>query len=203
MAIVLLITTRDEPTIELPFLGKCIVGRSSSCEIILDDKQISGKHGVFETNSLGQIFYTDLGSTNGSFLNNARIQKIRFKLSETLLLGNTIITIDEKRLNSKESLAIGRGLENNENTLAVPMPTGTKSLPAKLEKKEEPNKKNSVVLNKALKSKIPKSNWIASKKDTIIDQEELNCLSSISINTKKNNYSSLIGIQLISSIFFI
>lgn len=179
MAIVLIITTDNEQPIELPILGKCSLGRSSSCDLVINDRQMSGKHGVFELNSAGQLLYSDLDSTNGSYLNNSRIQKIQFRIDEVLRLGNTTIIIDEKRLNSKERLSIGRGIANDEDsTLVMPPHKGTKSIvrgsePIKNDEAKEPSQsKKSVVLNKDLKKKIPKSNWMGGKKDSVIEQEE-------------------------------
>lgn len=113
MAVVLLITTDNEQPIELPVFKKCTLGRSSSCDLKLEDLQMSGRHGFFELNDKGELVYTDLGSTNGSYLNNSQIDIIRFRINETLRLGNTNIIIDEKKLNGKERLAIGRGLSNS------------------------------------------------------------------------------------------
>ncbi len=134
MALILYLTTNDGQPIEVPLLGKSTIGRSSSCDITVDDRQMSGKHGIFEINSIGQIFYTDLGSTNGSFLNNNQIvSKIPFRITETLRLGNTFIVIDEKRLSSKERISIGRGGASNEDaTLVIPSLKGsTKSFLSK------------------------------------------------------------------------
>ncbi|MBC7540584.1 MAG: FHA domain-containing protein [Bacteriovorax sp.] len=175
MAIVLFITTNDEKTIEMPLLGKCTLGRSSNCDLTINDKQMSGKHGIFELNARGEVFYTDLGSTNGSYLNNSQIQKIQFKVSEKIRLGNTVITIDEKRLNSKERLAIGRGLATSkDNTIVMPASKGTKSqqFDKIAENEDGANHKNSVILNKDLKKNVPKSNWVNGKKESLIEQEK-------------------------------
>jgi pSer/pThr/pTyr-binding forkhead associated (FHA) protein len=183
MAIVLLVTHKDEQTIELPILSKCTLGRSSNCDLVIKDTQMSGKHGFFEVNTNGQLFYTDLGSTNGSFLNSSQIQKIQFKLSETLRLGNTTITIDESKLNSRERLSVGRGLqEDNERTLILPSDQ-TQSTVYNIEKdaKDEQQSKappkervagKVVLLNKSIKAKNNKSTWMGSKKENIIAQEK-------------------------------
>lgn len=184
MAIIFYLTTNDGQPIELPLLGNSTIGRSSSCDITIDDRQMSGKHGIFEINSQGQIFYTDLGSTNGSFLNNNQIvSKIPFRITETLRLGNTFIVIDEKRLTSKERISIGRGGASNEDaTLVIPSLKGsTKSflkqiaeaLPA-IEVKEEvkPPPKRGVVLNKDLKKKIIKSHLDPSVENKFLEEEK-------------------------------
>jgi pSer/pThr/pTyr-binding forkhead associated (FHA) protein len=180
MAVVLFITTNDERTIEMPLLGKCTLGRSSSCDLTIEDKQMSGKHGIFELNARGEVFYTDLGSTNGSYLNNSQIQKIQFKVSETIRLGNTVITIDEKRLSSKERLAVGRGLAvSNDNTIVLPKGTKSQQFDKASENVEGTNHKKSVILNKDLKKKVTKSNWVNGKKESLIEQEKSSGLTKL------------------------
>lgn len=181
MAIVLLITSEDGQTTELPIFGKCTVGRSSSCDFNTSDKQMSGKHGVFELNSAGELIYSDLGSTNGSFLNNNQIQKIQFRTNEVLRIGNTTITIDEKRLNTKERITIGKGTAVDEDRTIV-LPAGTKSIlrepkvseaaPQANEVKETPKPRKGVVLNQALKKKTATPPDWTSVKDELIEQEE-------------------------------
>jgi pSer/pThr/pTyr-binding forkhead associated (FHA) protein len=180
MAVVLLITT-DGQTSEYPIMGKYIIGRSSASDIVISDKQMSGKHGMFELNSQGQLIFSDLGSTNGSYLNNSQVQKIQFKIGETLRLGNTSIVIDEKRLNGKERLAIGRGaavMNNEDHTLVMPAHKGTKSIVRgnldPIEPEENSSNKKSVVLNKDHKKKAVKSHWNSAlgNKDDVIEQEE-------------------------------
>ncbi|MDD4974287.1 MAG: FHA domain-containing protein [Bacteriovorax sp.] len=178
MAVVLLITT-NEQEFELPILGKCIVGRSARSDLKLDDKQMSGKHGMFELNGKGELIYTDLDSTNGSYLNNSQIQKIQFKISETLRLGNTMITIDEKKLNPKERLAIGRGQPEDNGNETLVIPRGTKSRQFVKEKHEESQQKKSLLLNKDHKKKIAKENWISGKNKNLIEQEKSSGLTKM------------------------
>lgn len=113
MAIVLLVSIKNGQTFELPILGKFSLGRSRSCDLPVDDDQMSGQHGLFELNSKGVLTYTDLESTNGSFLNESKIQKIHFKINETLRLGNTTITIDQKKLNAQEKITLGAGIDSS------------------------------------------------------------------------------------------
>ena len=121
MAIVLVVSVKNGQTFELPILGKFLLGRSRSCDLTVDDDQMSGQHGVFELNSKGVLTYTDLGSTNGSFLNESKIQKIHFKINETLRLGNTTITIDQKKLNAQEKLTLGSGIDSkSQKEIGIP-----------------------------------------------------------------------------------
>lgn len=125
MAIVLLITTNDEPTIEFPILDKCTVGRSSRCDLAIADKQMSANHGIFICNDRSQLTYSDLGSSNGSYLNNCKIQKVLMKVNDELRLGNTTIVIDDRKLNARERIAIGLRTDGN---LEVSMAQNTNSI---------------------------------------------------------------------------
>lgn len=183
MAVVLIFKTGDQ-TMEIPLLGRISVGRSSSCEYTIADKQMSGKHGTFEVNREGQVFYSDLGSTNGSYLNNSKIQKTIFKVNDVITLGNTTVTIDEKKLSSKERLSIGKTKLSAESdqTLMVSSISRTNSVvrgSAPLddhEKKEEidkPSEKKSVILNKDLKKKQSRlANWSSRPDEKLLEQEE-------------------------------
>lgn len=178
MAVVLLLKTENGPTIEFPVLRKCTLGRSRSCDLTVDDQKMSAKHGMFHFDDKGQLYYTDLESTNGSFLNNSKIQKIHFKINEILRLGNTSIMIDEKRLNAREAMAIGRAQAFNEDrTIIMPADQETRASKGSIddsmgEEGASENQKKSVILNKDLKNKISKSEWGGIKKENLIDQEK-------------------------------
>ncbi|MEI7554254.1 FHA domain-containing protein [Candidatus Chlorohelix sp.] len=49
-----------------------VLGRQVGCDILLNDSQISRRHAQFE-NRNGTIFIIDLGSANGSYVNNQRL----------------------------------------------------------------------------------------------------------------------------------
>ena len=54
-------------------LNQALVGRSQECDFHINDASVSGKHGrLFLQN--GALFYADLNSTNGSFINGAQIK---------------------------------------------------------------------------------------------------------------------------------
>ncbi|RPJ78427.1 MAG: FHA domain-containing protein [Alphaproteobacteria bacterium] len=107
MAVILLLNTNDDPTIEYLFMGKCTIGRSSQCNLPINDSQMSGLHGMFVVDPKGRLFYSDSGSTNGSFLNNSIINMAQIKIYDVLQVGNTTITISAKKLTQSEAMAIG------------------------------------------------------------------------------------------------
>lgn len=54
------------------YLGANSFGRRDSNSIVIDDAYVSGAHGVIEVEE-GGIYLTDLGSTNGTMLNDAKL----------------------------------------------------------------------------------------------------------------------------------
>ena len=52
---------------QFPLLQAATIGRSSSCDITLDDRRVSTEHAQVKQSG-GQFVFTDLQSTNGSFL---------------------------------------------------------------------------------------------------------------------------------------
>ena len=176
MAIILFIKTEDGLVTELPILGKVTMGRSSSSDYKIADAKMSGVHCSFEKNSKGQVVFTDLESTNGSFLNNSIIRQTLVRVNDVIRIGNTLIKIDDKRLNSSERIAVGVSLaQKADKTLpggstvggAVPLP-----------------KKKTVVLNKDIKAKKKvASNWNGA--ENVVDQEETGHTKFLKLDKKK------------------
>lgn len=74
-----------------------IIGRKSDADVVLTDPFVSGKHGIIEIEE-DEIFYTDVGSTNGSFLNGAKMvpnEKIKIQPEDELKIGNQIFKIEQ------------------------------------------------------------------------------------------------------------
>ena len=78
-------------------LGDMTIGRSSSCDIVLkDDKSVSSKHAMIKT--VGRTsMVKDLGSTNGTFIESARIEKHELRHGDTIARPQTI-DLDRDRL---------------------------------------------------------------------------------------------------------
>lgn len=63
------------------------IGRKHGNDIQLNDLTISGRHSLITT--VGEnVFIDDLGSTNGSLLNGARIAKSKLQHSDVIQVGN-------------------------------------------------------------------------------------------------------------------
>lgn len=177
MAIILIIKTGNGEVTELPLLHKITMGRSSSSDFVIKDNKMSGSHCSFEITPRGQVMFTDLGSTNGSFYNNSKINQTVFKIHDTIRIGDTLINIEEKRLSANERMTIGLSTykEKNEKTLPV-MKESERKLIEKHEEQMEAKaekaspKRRTVILDKSIKQKNQGPQNFTGV-DSVLDQE--------------------------------
>lgn len=107
MSVVIIFTEHNGKESELMLIESAVIGRSSKADFTLDDSKISGKHCKLVLTKKGSVEFTDLNSTNGSFLGNAKISGHQLKVGEKIKIGDSFIHIDEKRLSPQEKLSIG------------------------------------------------------------------------------------------------
>lgn len=70
------------------------IGRSSDCQLILDDDYVSTRHARIYRTADGYVV-EDLGSTNGTYLNNERLSSpAPFTLADTLRIGRTLLVVE-------------------------------------------------------------------------------------------------------------
>lgn len=86
-------------------------GRTPANQVQIDDLAVSNEHAqvISETNDKGETVYflEDLGSTNGSFVNEAKIDRQQLHHKDTLRIGWNIFTfIDEKEVNHEKTSKI-------------------------------------------------------------------------------------------------
>lgn len=124
MAEIIIIDTRnpqETKTIQVAPEDKinqeCLIGRDSRCCIVLNDKLASRTHGkiVFRH---GNHFYCDLGSRNGSKINNRNVQvnqEYLLEPSDTIALGNHLLWV--------------KAIAEEETALAVQFPTPAQYMP--------------------------------------------------------------------------
>jgi pSer/pThr/pTyr-binding forkhead associated (FHA) protein len=66
--------------------GDMKIGRKPGCEVVLDNLAVSGEHANVFT--IGEdSFIQDLGSTNGTFINNKKISKHHLRNGDTVTIG--------------------------------------------------------------------------------------------------------------------
>ena len=73
--------------------GELLVGRSSSCDLILDDSTVSRRHLKLRSHD-GHWTLKDLGSTNGTRVNGARVLRCELRSGDLLTLGAVSLRVD-------------------------------------------------------------------------------------------------------------
>lgn len=89
------VTHGPQAGLTLPLGQPILIGRASDCQLLLDDDYVSTRHARI---SLGPAGYQleDLGSTNGSFVNNQRISTpTPIGPSDTVRIGRTLIVLEK------------------------------------------------------------------------------------------------------------
>src|SRR5712692_3396309 len=86
-------------------LGDMAIGRRPGSDVLIDNLAVSGNHATIFT--VGEdSFIQDLGSTNGTFINNKKITKHHLKNGDIILIGkHSIIYINDKVEKSVDSFA--------------------------------------------------------------------------------------------------
>ena len=64
------------------------IGRDPTCDIVVADSTVSGKHARIKKEGRVYVIY-DLGSTNGTYVNNVRVQREVLHHSDIIRVGAT------------------------------------------------------------------------------------------------------------------
>ena len=76
---------------KIPIQGTCSLGRSPKNSIMLDSQKISRRHAIINAQDIGEFWLIDLGSSNGTFLNNRRLhQPVRLSDQDQIVIGDRI-----------------------------------------------------------------------------------------------------------------
>jgi diguanylate cyclase (GGDEF)-like protein len=67
-----------------------VIGRDPSCDFELDDDSVSRQHASLEQVA-GEYILTDRGSTNGTYVNDERIEQRKLRTCDRLRFGNQIV----------------------------------------------------------------------------------------------------------------
>lgn len=83
-------------TPETKIQGQCIIGRSASCDLVLNSPEVSRVHGKIMFQK-GHYYFTDLCSTDGSRINNSEAkvdQCYVLKENDVIRIGEFVLTIE-------------------------------------------------------------------------------------------------------------
>src|SRR5262245_11213107 len=94
------VSSEEFAPIPIP-LGRSVIGRASSCDIVIDDPTVSRIHAEFLYTD-NQLAIKDAGSKNGTFLNGKRISDSTAIAEDHLALGEVVFAL------IGESLALSR-----------------------------------------------------------------------------------------------
>lgn len=72
--------------------AQTVIGRAQRNDIVLQDRRVSANHASVEIQN-GEILIKDLGSTNGTFVNNRQISTSRLQNLDEIVIGTTKILV--------------------------------------------------------------------------------------------------------------
>lgn len=84
--------------------GDMKIGRRPGCDVFLDNLAVSGEHANIFT--IGEdSFIQDLGSTNGTFINNKRITKHHLRVGDSIAIGKYSLVYMTERAPERDDFA--------------------------------------------------------------------------------------------------
>ncbi len=80
-----------QPPLQLPGEGLLVIGRSRGCDLTLKCADASRRHAEIVCGSQ-DFLIRDLGSTNGTWVNGARIQEQQLRTGDRIEIGGDLLT---------------------------------------------------------------------------------------------------------------
>jgi len=72
--------------------AEVVIGRSSKCNIQLNDQHVSGRHAMVRRDETG-LLIEDLESANGLFVNEKRVKKAVLAKNDEVRIGETVFQV--------------------------------------------------------------------------------------------------------------
>ena len=80
---------------DFPFLGgELVLGRKADPGLKLEDAKASGRHCLLRAEG-AEVYVEDLKSANGTYVNGARISRVRLEAGDRLVVGNHVFEVRE------------------------------------------------------------------------------------------------------------
>lgn len=115
--------------------GKYIIGRSSECNLVINDSTVSRKHAQIEIEDEVTINLTDLGSHNGTAVNDQRItDTVNLQPNDIISFGQVEfkITLSDSREISQSYVSVNDFEHNLTSATLLPIKEALQPLPAKV-----------------------------------------------------------------------
>ena len=93
MEVLLVMFKDDDSRKEFPLtVGKTLVGRSEECDLRIPLPEISRKHSIVLVSN-NSVAVRDLGSANGTYVNNKRVSEQELAAGDHLVIGPVVFTV--------------------------------------------------------------------------------------------------------------
>ncbi len=76
----------------IPEAGELLIGRASDLDLVIVEDMVSRKHAKVVAAG-ASLSITDLGSTNGTFVNGEKVRRAELKIGDRVLVGTSILKI--------------------------------------------------------------------------------------------------------------
>lgn len=106
-------------------LGDMKIGRKPASDIVLDDAAVSGEHAVIKTVGMKSTI-KDLGSTNGTFIENNRVTQHQLRHGETIIIGGYAlmyrddVNLDAPVFSKRPAASLTPSAEQRKTTVIAP-----------------------------------------------------------------------------------
>ncbi|KAK1548402.1 hypothetical protein Q3G72_012486 [Acer saccharum] len=89
----------------LPDVGELIIGRGAELDMVLVEDMVSRKHARL-VSANGNLTLSDLGSTNGTFVNGEKIKQTKLRVGDRVLVGTSILKLVDVQDHDREGTQV-------------------------------------------------------------------------------------------------